>query len=115
MPRRAADAYIAAEEQRPLLHAEQAERFLRVQVAILDADTVVAYLERRLLLAEGKLDVDARGARVPRHVGQDLLEDAEHRGRDVDVELRGFGGQLRPAADAGALLELLRLPADRGD
>ena len=66
-----------------------------------------------MIFGHAEVDVHARSARMPRHVGEDLLEDAERRGRHVDVELGGLRRQLRAAADAGALLEILRLPADR--
>src|ERR1700682_796315 len=108
------NSYLAAEQQRALVHAEQAERFLAVDVAVGDADAVVADLKCDVLLADRHLHVHPRRARVARHVGEDLLEDAEHGGRDVDVELHALGRQLGAAADAGALLGLLRPPAHRG-
>src|SRR5712664_1935950 len=105
MPRRAGDLHFAAEEQRALMHAEEAERLLTVQIAVGDADAVVDHFQADAILVHRELHVDARGARMPRYVGEDLLEDAEHRRRHVDVELH-LRGQLGAAADAGALLEL---------
>src|SRR5688572_10281096 len=107
VPGGAGDVHLAAEEQRPLVHAEQAQRLPAVQVALADADAVVMDFERDLLVGDAEVDVHARGARMARHVGQDLLEDAERGGGYVDVELGRLRRQLHPATDAGALLELL--------
>ena len=97
------------------MHAEQSQRLLAVEIAVGDADAVVGHVQADAVIVHRELHVDARRARMPRHVGEDLLEDAEHRRRHVDVELDALGRQLGAAADAGALLEFLRLPCHRGD
>ena len=117
VPGGAGDVHLAAEQQRALVHAEQSERLPAVQVAVGDADAVVLHLHPApTRVARPSRSMSTRVAREWRatlvRISWKMRND---RGRDVDVGLHRFGRQLGAAADAGALLEFLRLPADRGD
>ena len=59
------------------------------------------------------MDVDPSRSRVPGHIGQRLLQDAEQIGRAVRVERVVVQWQIDLADDARAAGELLHRPLDR--
>src|SRR3954470_10987053 len=83
----ALDRALAADPPRALAHAEDAQR-LAARTDLGQADTVVGDLEPELGAIEAERDLDAVGAGVARDVGQRLLEDPEHVGREVALELQ---------------------------
>ena len=114
MPGRAADRDVAAEEQRALLHAEQAERLPARAARRPGCRRRCRPPRARPASRRASSSMSTRVAREWRAT----LVRISWKMRNIVVEMSmsnlALGRQLRAAADAGALLELLRLPADRG-
>ena len=113
---RAGDAHLAAEEQRALVHAEQAERLLAVAGR---CRRCRRRCRRTSSATRSSPTASSMSTRVAREWRATLVRISwKMRNMVVEMSMSSFDRlrrQLGAAADAGALLEFLRLPADRGD
>src|SRR5262249_20600190 len=104
-PRRDLDA--AAELRHSLAHAEQPERARVAQLRLADAPTVAAPLQHHAAAGLAQQHLHLGRGSMPRHVGEQLLEDAEQRGRALLVDAQLLRREIDVAADARAHLEFL--------
>src|SRR5919197_1216723 len=99
----------------PLLHAQEPERPYVGEGRLPEPDPVVPDLQHDVFSGPGQHDSDGLRMGVARNVGQGFLTDAEQRSPHVRPDLEAPTGRRDRAADAGALLELFRVPLHGGD
>src|SRR5258708_25408877 len=108
------DSNHSAEREDAFAQAEEPERQRALDFVVPDTPPVVFDAESECAPAVGQRDVHAGCVGVARDVGEQFLESAKKRGGALLVGIDEAGVDRNQAADAGAPLELARLPFERG-